>query len=108
MVFYKHSKSISTFFQIKVLRVIKTQSISFLKSLSEGVGSDLERLLILNDISYRCRLKIDRMLCDFNSESFYVGSDLFRNWFKKLKWLEPGLPLIKVLSACLLYKNSTA
>ena len=79
MVFYKHSKSTATFFQIKVSRVIKTQSILFLKSCSEGVGSDLERLLILNDILYRSRLKIDRMLCHLNSESFYVGSDLFRH-----------------------------
>ena len=41
------------------LRVVQTQTISFLKSLSKRFGSDIERHRILNDFSYLYRLKID-------------------------------------------------
>ena len=41
------------------LRAVHTQFISFFKSLSERVGSDIEQLWILNDNSDIYRLKID-------------------------------------------------
>ena len=41
------------------LRAVQTQLISLFKSLSERVGSDIERLWIWNDNSGLYRLKID-------------------------------------------------
>ena len=38
--------------------------------------------------------KIDpKLIEDWNSESFYVGSDLVRHWFEKIKGVGSGLPL---------------
>jgi len=53
--------------------------------MSERVGSDIERLRILNVNSYLYRFKIDWIWRHWNSESFYVGSDLFRHWFLKIE-----------------------
>ena len=44
--------------QISFLRVVWTETFLFLKSLSDRVGSDIERLWILND-EFLNRLKID-------------------------------------------------
>ena len=45
--------------KIHLLRVVQTQAILLLKSMSERVGSDMKRLWILNNNSYLYRLKID-------------------------------------------------
>ena len=51
-VFHEISQKIS-------LKVVRTQPISFWKSLSVRAGSDKERLWILNEKSFLYRLKID-------------------------------------------------
>ena len=76
--------------QRRVRPVLRTHFI--LKSLSERVGSDIERLWILNDYSFLCWLKIDWIWRHWISESFYVGSDLFRQWFQKWNGLRLDYP----------------
>ena len=61
-------------------RVVQTQAILFLKSMSEKVGSDIERRWFLNDESLD-RLRIDWGWRHSNSKSFYIGCDSFRHWF---------------------------
>ena len=56
------------------LRVVQTEAILFLKSMSDRVGS-VQRLWH--------RMKIDWRWRHWNSVSFYVGSDSFRHWFQK-------------------------
>ena len=65
------------------LRVVPTQTILFLQSMLERVGSDIERLWTLNDNSYLNRLKSFWIWCHLNSDSFYVGSDSYRHWIQK-------------------------
>ena len=46
------------------LRVVQTQPVSFLKSLSERVGSDIERLRIFDDFSYLYQNVLKSIDCD--------------------------------------------
>ena len=89
----------------KILGIVHTQPISFLKSFSERVGSDIERLWIwesspshfISEIIFgKSRIRhttnpkfnaefLDRLKIDWwrfsNSESFYVGPNSFRHCF---------------------------
>ena len=68
-------------------RIVRTQAILFLKSMSERVGSDIQRLWI-----WMMNFMIDsKSIHDSNSESFS-----FRQWF--LKWIGSGLSLRKIMS----------
>ena len=61
------------------LRVVQTQAILFLKSMSERGGYDIKRLWIWFFNRFWVDLKIHHSI----SESFYVGQDRFRHWFQK-------------------------
>ena len=56
------------------LRVDQTQAIIFLKSMSDGVGSDIERLWMLSRSRNSAQLYFRAM---------YVGSASFRHWIPK-------------------------
>ena len=64
----------------EILRVVQTQAILFLKSMSERGGSDIERLL--NDVNVN-RFSVDLEIHHSISASLYVGSDSLRHWFQK-------------------------
>ena len=49
--------------------------------------------LHLNDVIFD-RFWVDLKIHHLISESLYIGSDHFRHWFQKMKWLGSGLPLI--------------
>ena len=57
------------------------------------IGSDIERNWILNDNSYLYRHNIDWRWRHSKWESFFVGSESFRDWFWKKKWFGSRLPL---------------
>ena len=61
----------------KNLRVVQTQAIFFMKSVSDKFGSDIERLRNSISRSTQIRLRVGPTRWGhFHSESFYVGSDL--------------------------------
>ena len=66
------------------LRVVQTQAILFLKTLSERVGSDIYfgTTLNLNDVIFN-RFEVDQEIHHSISASLYVGSDSFRQCFQK-------------------------
>ena len=62
----------------RLFRVVQTKAILFLKSMSERVGSDIERLWIWIFSRFLVDLEINHSI----SESLYVGSASFRQWFR--------------------------
>ena len=71
---------------LAIIRVVQIQIILFLKSMSERGGSDREQLWIWRKFN---RFWVDLENHHSNSESFYVGFDLFRHLFQKVFiWLE--------------------
>ena len=76
------------------LRVVQTQAILFLKSMSELDGSDIERLWNLLSKSSKNRLETKSII--FRVVSSRIR--LFPTLISKIKWVGSGLPLkIKVL-----------
>ena len=70
------------------LRVVQTQVILFLKSMSERGGSGIKRLWIwiFN------RFWLDPEIRHSDSKSLYIGSDSFRHWLQKLNGLGLNYP----------------
>ena len=76
-----------------ILRVVQTQTISFMQSISERGGSDMERFWILNDI-------ILNQFCKFTSFKFGVVLCRIRPFptlISKIKWLGSELPLNMIM-----------
>ena len=88
---------VKSWFLKNILRVVQTQSILFLKSMSENVGSVIERLwnsMTSHSIDFET---IQIWVIIENSESWYAGSESFRQWFQK-KWIGSELPLMSGLN----------
>ena len=75
------------------LRVVHNLDISFLKSMSERVGSDIERLWIWMKVSFRIDTR-------WRHSKFRVVLSRIRlspTLFSKINWLSSGLPLKFIL-----------
>ena len=77
------------------LRLVQTQAILFLKSKSESVGSDIERLYILNDISFASKsFEYDIIEIQSRSMSDPPLSDI--DFLNKMAWVWTTLNFIIV------------
>ena len=75
-----------------LLRAVRTQAILFMKSMSERVGSDIERLGVkMKPSSIDCESNLK-----FNFRILLCRIRLFPTLISKIKWLGSGLPLMCV------------
>ena len=85
----------------KFLRIVQTKFILFLKTMSERVGSEIERLWILN---YAISIDFESIL-KFNFRVVLCRIRLFPTLISKIKWLGSKLPLKFVLATLYRVKN---